>query len=170
MARVRPHMRHVHVGPAFSPLPSESLDLHCPSRSHARPRVNPVRVRAGDGALAARDHEVWGQQRAGRRASVQLLDDEELMAKLRVDASKLARAEPVGVPTAFRRTVDGELVTDSAEVASLLDAAQLNESQRNAVTSALAQRLTLIQGPPGTGKTYIACAILRYFYDITRLK
>ena len=38
---------------------------------------------------------------------------------------------------------------------------QLNEIQRQAVNSAMTNRLSLIQGPPGTGKTYTAVHILQ---------
>ena len=63
-----------------------------------------------------------------------LLDDADMMAGLRVDAAKLARAEPQGITTAYRRNKAGELTTDSDTVAALLEEARLNESQRNAVT------------------------------------
>ena len=56
------------TSPCKSGLPDWPSRRFSTRSRHARPRVDPVRVRAGDGALAARDHEVWRQQRAGRRA------------------------------------------------------------------------------------------------------
>jgi hypothetical protein len=41
------------------------------------------------------------------------------------------------------------------------DADQFNLTQRQAICSALKQKITLIHGPPGTGKTHVACAIVQ---------
>ena len=38
-----------------------------------------------------------------------------------------------------------------------------NSSQKEAIKTAVKQRLTLIHGPPGTGKTHVACAIVEQF-------
>ena len=37
---------------------------------------------------------------------------------------------------------------------------RFNQSQENAISAALTQRLTLVHGPPGTGKTFVACEIV----------
>ena len=47
-------------------------------------------------------------------------------------------------------------------------AKSLNESQRNALRSALTNRLTLVQGPPGTGKTYTSVAIVKGLLAMNR--
>ena len=37
---------------------------------------------------------------------------------------------------------------------------RFNQSQENAISAAINQRLTLVHGPPGTGKTFVACEIV----------
>ena len=44
----------------------------------------------------------------------------------------------------------------------------LDESQSEAIKTAVAQRLTIIQGPPGTGKTHTAVHLLRSMIDMGR--
>ena len=45
--------------------------------------------------------------------------------------------------------------------ADILDriTAELNESQAQALTSVLRNRVALVQGPPGTGKTFLGCKV-----------
>lgn len=49
---------------------------------------------------------------------------------------------------------------EAADCYELPTGLPLNEAQRHATISAMANRLTLVQGPPGTGKTHVACAII----------
>ena len=42
----------------------------------------------------------------------------------------------------------------------------LDDSQKNAIETAVKQRLTMIQGPHGTGKTHTAVHLLRALIDM----
>jgi len=66
-------------------------------------------------------------------------------------AAKLARLNPGG-------TESDKLDKALAEVKTLT---HLNQSQRDAVRSALRQTCTVIQGPPGTGKTHVSVQIMK---------
>merc|ERR1712139_407431 len=66
-------------------------------------------------------------------------------------AAKLAKLNPGGTESSK---------TDRA-LAEVKTLSHLNQSQRDAVKSAMTRTCTVIQGPPGTGKTHVSVQILK---------
>jgi len=130
----------------------------------ARPRVSELLITAKVG-LADSWSKQWRQggpteddKRAAARAAEEAakLADKETVDRA---AAKLAKLNPGG-------TDDEKLDRALAEVKTLT---HLNQSQRDAVRSALRQTCTIIQGPPGTGKTHVSVQIMKMWSKVLDL-
>merc|ERR1719162_2953438 len=122
-----------------------------------RPRVSELLITAKVGLAdswskqwrkgAATDEEKRAQMLAAEKEEQALM----LAGKQVNPCAKLAKLNPGG-------TDSDKLDRGLAEVKTLT---HLNQSQRDAVRSALKATCTVIQGPPGTGKTHVSVQILK---------
>lgn len=125
-----------------------------------RPRVSELLITAKVG-LADSWAKQWrkgGMTEDDRKAAIAAAERAEKETKEN-PASKLARLNPGGAD-------DEKLDRALAEVKTLT---HLNQSQRDAVRSALRQTCTVIQGPPGTGKTHVSVQIMKMWSKILDL-
>lgn len=126
----------------------------------ARPRVSELLITAKVG-LADSWSKQWrkggptddDKREAERAALVAETDTREN------PAAKLAKLNPGGCDS-------DKLDKALKEVKTLT---HLNQSQRDAVRSALRQTCTVIQGPPGTGKTHVSVQIMKMWSKILDL-
>jgi len=117
-----------------------------------RPRVSELLITAKVG-LADSWSKQWrkgGMTDEDKRAAALAAEKAEQETREN-PAAKLARLNPGG-------TESDKLDRALKEVKSLT---HLNQSQRDAVRSALRQTCTVIQGPPGTGKTHVSVQIMK---------
>mmetsp|Transcript_6214 Transcript_6214/g.13380 ORF Transcript_6214/g.13380 Transcript_6214/m.13380 type:complete len:1321 (+) Transcript_6214:150-4112(+) len=122
----------------------------------ARPRVSELLITAKVG-LADSWSKQWRQggpteedKKAAAEAAERAAAEEAKNPRDR-PAAKLARLNPGGAE-------DDKLDRALKEVKTLT---HLNQSQRDAVRSALRTTCTIIQGPPGTGKTHVSVQIMK---------
>jgi len=117
-----------------------------------RPRVSELLITAKVG-LADSWSKQWrkgGPSEEDKKAAAQAAEQAAFDTKVK-EAAKLAKLNPGG-------TESDKLDRALKEVKTLT---HLNQSQRDAVRSALKQTCTVIQGPPGTGKTHVSVQIMK---------
>jgi len=118
----------------------------------ARPRVSELLITAKVGAADSWSKQ-WrkgGADDADKQAAMEAAERFEKDERIN-PAAKLAKLNPGG-------TESDKLDRALKEVKTL---SHLNQSQRDAVRSALRQTCTVVQGPPGTGKTHVSVQIMK---------
>lgn len=97
------------------------------------------------------------------RAVLVLTGREQFTKGLEHELRELPR-QPSGAlrSTALGQWLEGQIASGDPQIEEppLLEVVPLNEEQREAVRSGLAQRLTVVTGPPGTGKSQVVTALL----------